>query len=93
MTPSVSSPLFFSEDTCSRGEGVSPRIESCHLAVLSVIASGVHRGSPYCKLRQLLVFLFICRFRCVFFVITLISELASCWRFELCTFGNMPIMT
>ena len=42
-------PIYpFSEHTCSRDDGVSPGIESCHLTVLSVSASGVHR-SPSCE--------------------------------------------
>ena len=39
----VSVTMFpFSEHTCSRGDGVSLGIESCHPTVLSVIASVIH---------------------------------------------------
>ena len=44
-----------SEHTCSRDDGVSLGIESCHLTVLSVIASGVHHAMQ-CRLQSMLNF-------------------------------------
>ena len=48
-------PIFpFSEFSCSRDDGISLRIVSCHPTVLSAIASGVHHTLG-CELQQLLI--------------------------------------
>ena len=47
--------------------------------------------SSFAVMRKATVFLCISRFSCAF-IRTLVSELASCWALELCTFGNMPII-
>ena len=54
MTPSVcpNFSFFFSERTCSRDDGVSLGIVSCHPTVLSATASGVHH-SLKCELQQM----------------------------------------
>ena len=44
MTPSVRPVFPVSEHTCSRDDGVSLGLESCHPTVLAVIASGVHHS-------------------------------------------------
>ena len=85
MTPSVGPISPFSEHTCSQDGGVG----SCHQTEFSVVTSVVHHWRE-CEQQSMLIFLFISRFCCVF-VCTRVSILASCWRFEFCTFKNTPI--
>ena len=83
--------FLFSECTCSQDGGVSLRFASCHPTVLRVIASVVHHPME-CEQQSTLNVFLISWFCCVFSG-TVVSQCASTWCFEFCTFGNMPVFT
>ena len=91
MAPSAGSNLPFRDLVCARDDEVSFGIGSCHPTESSYLhLSMIIRWNVNSNRCGVSTFIRKC---CLVFVYILVSESASTWSFELCTFGNMPQIT